>query len=557
MNAMLDRNTAIWTGLWLVLMATALLTRPLLPVDETRYLAVAWEMWRDGDFLVPHLNGETYSHKPPLLFWLFHAGWAVFGVNDWWPRLVAPLFGLGSLFLSVVLAKRLWPDNDRLAALTPFILLGCVFWTLFTTLTMFDMLVTFFTLVGLIGIVIAWRARIDGASLLPGFAVLTLGIGFGLLAKGPAILLHTLPVAFMAPLWGPHLAALPDPPKPGRAFAWNAGILAATLIGAAIVLAWALPAAKAGGEEYANAIFWGQSAGRMVDSFAHNRPWWWYLAVLPPLTLPWVIWPRLWRALKTVGRSGFSDGGVRFCLCWFLPAFVAFSLISGKQLHYLLPDFPALAMIFAFALTTSPETTTHAETDGLKRSLRLPAGFFVVLGLAAFAALFVLSPKLQIRYDGLATPWAAAIVAAGLLVIALPAADLRRSIVSLTGLSAVLVVTAHLIAMPMLERNYAISGIAKKLGEWERQGIHLANMNKYHGEYNFLGRLKNPSTVIGDHEPDMDIWMHAFPNGKAVSYHYTLPTGAKPVYVQPFKGKFIAVWESETMRAHPDIVRRN
>ncbi len=51
--------------------------RPLWPVGETRYASVAWEMWQRGDFLVPHLNGELYSHKPPLLFWLMHAGWAV------------------------------------------------------------------------------------------------------------------------------------------------------------------------------------------------------------------------------------------------------------------------------------------------------------------------------------------------------------------------------------------------------------------------------------------------------------------------------------------------
>ena len=67
-----DNYALLWTGLWIVMVATAIGFRPLLPVDETRYLAVAWEMWRDGNFLVPHLNGETYSHKPPLLFWLMH-----------------------------------------------------------------------------------------------------------------------------------------------------------------------------------------------------------------------------------------------------------------------------------------------------------------------------------------------------------------------------------------------------------------------------------------------------------------------------------------------------
>ena len=67
----------LWSILWLLLVAVALTTRPLLPVDETRYLAVAWEMHFGGDSLVPHLNGATYSHKPPLLFWLINLGWAV------------------------------------------------------------------------------------------------------------------------------------------------------------------------------------------------------------------------------------------------------------------------------------------------------------------------------------------------------------------------------------------------------------------------------------------------------------------------------------------------
>ena len=49
-------------GLWLLILLTALFTRPLLPVDETRYASVAWEMWSRGDFLVPYLNGEPYSH---------------------------------------------------------------------------------------------------------------------------------------------------------------------------------------------------------------------------------------------------------------------------------------------------------------------------------------------------------------------------------------------------------------------------------------------------------------------------------------------------------------
>lgn len=69
--------------LWAVTLATALYLRPLIPVDETRATTVAWEMWVHGDWLVPHVNGEPYSHKPPLLQWTILLGWLLFGVNEW------------------------------------------------------------------------------------------------------------------------------------------------------------------------------------------------------------------------------------------------------------------------------------------------------------------------------------------------------------------------------------------------------------------------------------------------------------------------------------------
>jgi len=235
-------------GLWAVTVAIALGARPLLPVDETRYLAVAWEMWQRGDFLVPYLNGETYSHKPPLLFWLMHAGWAVFGVNDWWPRLVAPLFGLAALLLTRRLGRLLWPELPAAGDVAALAALGALYWTLFTTMTMFDMLHGCFAVAGMIGLVMAARGRRVG-----GFVVFGLAVGFGVLGKGPAILVHLLPVALAAPLWLPCLdgGAASGPVRWGR---WYAGLGAGVVLGAVIGLAWALPAAAAGGAAYRDAI---------------------------------------------------------------------------------------------------------------------------------------------------------------------------------------------------------------------------------------------------------------------------------------------------------------
>ena len=104
---------------WALLTAIALWSRPLLPIDETRYAAVAWEMWLRGDWLVPYLNGEPYSHKPPLLFWLINLGWALLATNDWVPRLVAALFALADLLLLGALARRLWPHDALTSRVAP------------------------------------------------------------------------------------------------------------------------------------------------------------------------------------------------------------------------------------------------------------------------------------------------------------------------------------------------------------------------------------------------------------------------------------------------------
>jgi 4-amino-4-deoxy-L-arabinose transferase-like glycosyltransferase len=470
------------------LTAVALLTRPLTPIDETRYVSAAWEMWLRGDFLVPFKNGEPYSHKPPFMFWMFHAGWALFGVNDWWPRLVLPLFSAGALALSFLLARRLWPQQAGLGGQAALILVSALLWIVFSTSVMFDVMLAFWVLVGMHGVLAAGDGKRRG------FVMLGIAIGMGVLTKGPVILLNLLPVTVLAPWWNPGL-------KWGR---WFIGVGLAVLLGAAIALTWAIPAGMAGGEAYRNAIFWGQTADRMVESFAHRRPFWWYLPLLPLLLFPWFVWPGFWKALAHHQRTGL-DRGTRFCLAWMLPVFVAFSFISGKQPHYLVPLFPAFALLVARVLAGRAESR-----------VTLPAVLAAALGVVMILAARGQIAAVNDQVAALPPLWP------GVLLVLLGwAARMagRQGIqpqLNLALLGAATLALVQLAAMHSLGPLYDIKPMAQAIKQVQDEGKPVANAVKYHAQYQFAGRLEAPLAELQGAE--LPRWLAAHPEGYVVIY---------------------------------------
>jgi 4-amino-4-deoxy-L-arabinose transferase-like glycosyltransferase len=517
-----DRPLLTAALLWTALVASALLFRPPLPIDETRYLSVAWEMWRTHGFLVPRLNGVPYAEKPPLLFHLIHAGWFLSGVQEWTARLTAPAFAFAGIVLTARLARLLWPERRDLPGLVPFALLALPLWAVFGTMTMFDTVLTSFVLLGVAGLLLAAR---DGGP--AGWILCGAALGGGLLAKGPVILLHVLPPGILAPLWRGD----------GRGASWGrwyAGLLAATAGGIAAALFWALPAAREGGEAYGRAILWGQTTGRMVRSFAHGRPLWWYLPLLPAVLFPWGLRPGMWRV---VWRDR-GDPGIRFCLAWGIPALALLSLVSGKQVHYLIPILPAAALLAA--------RTAHSDPGAITRRFHWTVAAFS----AAVAAALILLPHLDPRssdmppLQGLPTLPLILPLLPGLVLLTLRPADTAAGLRTAAAGMVALIVLLYAGPVRTLAPAFDLTDAGVRIARIQERGGTVAVWPaKYAGQFSFAGRLEAPLVPLAD-RGELDEWMDLPGNSAVVvtlDRDKALP-GRTPAYVQPFRGEWLMLY---------------
>ncbi|MCC7051808.1 MAG: glycosyltransferase family 39 protein [Gemmatimonadaceae bacterium] len=508
-----------------VVTVTGLFTRPLLAIDETRYAAVALEMLQRNDWLVPHLNGATYSHKPPLLFWLVAAGWKVFGVSEAWARLVGPLAGVVALALLTALARALWPHDARTRGWAPVITVGALLWAAFGTLFMFDTLLACCALLALLGIV---HAVEHGNR--RGVFYLAAGITLGVLSKGPVILLHVLPVALAAPWWAT--------PRADRRWAtWYVSLLGGLLLGVCGALLWAIPAGVAGGAEYQRAIFLGQTTGRIANSFAHRRGIWWYLPLLPALLFPWFLWPESWRALSAL-RQAPRDAGVRFCVAWAGAALVLFSLVSGKQVHYLVPIVPAVALLLARGLSQR-EAASFGRPWLVALVLLLLGAAVIAVGVTPLGDRVLWWPHATVAWGWALVPMAAAVM----LVLWVRGRITRNAAVHTLAVSTTVLLAALQLAIARQATvPYDTAPMAAAVRTALRAGRPVAMLGSYHGEYHFPARLRDVRIEVLP-PPAAATWLAAHRDGLLLRYDRgrDAPVPEGSVERHPFRNGWVSL----------------
>jgi len=350
--------------------------------DEPRAAAVTREMFTmehgPAGLVLLHLNGEAYTQKPPLYYWLASSASLLPGeVTEWSARLPSLLAGFATLLLTFALGRRLLGARNALLGVA--LLLTTYKFAHLSRRVQFDVVLAAFELGALLAF---WRLDRGIGSDARNRIALHACLGLALLTKGP--------VGFLVPVLvaASHLAVERRLPDLRRAFS-----LPALLLSLGPILAW-LAAAVA----LAPAGFLGDAVGggvlaRFFAGSSHARPFYYYLYQLPIECLPWtLLWPTaVWAARRRVFVAGSDEGrrrAWRFLLAWLGASFAFFSLSAGKRGLYLLPSLPAVALLCADSLGLA-----------LRGRARPPRA--LTLGAAA-AALALLGAAVQLgRLEGI------------------------------------------------------------------------------------------------------------------------------------------------------------
>lgn len=327
--------------------------RKLVRPDEGRYAEIAREMAATGDWITPRLNGIKYFEKPPLQYWATATAFKVFGVHHWTARLWPALTGfLGILLIGYTGARLYGRTAGFCAALVTASSLGYVGMAHFNTL---DMGLAFFMTGTLAGFVLA---HCPGASPVQERRWMLVAWGSAALAvvsKGLVGIVLPAGVAAVYILIQRDFRLL-------RQCHWTAGI---TLF-LAVAAPWFVLVQLAN-PEFARFFFVEEHFQRFLTT-SHRRvePWWFFFPTLAIGMLPWLA--LLPQALASAWRGHDAAGEFQtnnFLLIWAVFIFVFFSASHSKLPSYILPMFPALALLMAapLAQTESRNFFWHALTS--------------------------------------------------------------------------------------------------------------------------------------------------------------------------------------------------
>ena len=405
---------------------------------ESRRAEIASNMLKSGDYMAPTLNGKKIFTKPPLYYWTLAASFKINGAaTEKAARVPSALFGVATVFLTALIASRLF--GSVTAFFSAATLATSYLFLFYSRLAELDVEFAFFITLSFY-FLLELRANPGKSTAI----LFWLSAALGFMVKGPFALMYPL---------GASLALAPFDEK-GRRWAAIKALFppAGVALFAVIVLPWFLYVIFF---DDAWSVFNEEALQRVTSSRGKHHPPLFYLGSLMANFSPWALllpFALYWMTARDFARENL------FPLSWAITGLVVASLISAKNHHYILPLYPAFAIIVGRLLAACAQGEL-GEAPWLGKT----AGF---IGLFISGLVFILFVALPVApfFTGEVPhihPWlnAAIIPVAGLVfwksVSFFRAGDSWRLWLGVIANVFILFIFVHAAAMPAMNNRHS------------------------------------------------------------------------------------------------------
>ncbi len=338
--------------------------RHLIPSDEGRYAEMAREMLVTGDWITPRYNGYKYFEKPPLQIWATAAAFQAFGIGDWQARLWTALTGFLTILCIGFTGARIY--NARAGWLGALVLASSPMWVIAGHFNSLDMGLSAFLVAALCSLLFAQSSENKTLSrnwMWACWACMALAT----LSKG------VIGIAIPAMVFVVYSISAWD---------WKIWKRLYLISGIALYLAitapwFALVARR--NPEFLEFFFIHEHLQRFTqDDHSRTGPIYYFIPLLLIGFLPWIAQipssiAQAWRER----RGYFSPSWL--LVCWFLVILGFFSISHSKLPGYIIPIFPALAMLVGNCLDRN-----LGLINSLSKSWQLQTLGFAMLGFVGF-----------------------------------------------------------------------------------------------------------------------------------------------------------------------------
>ncbi len=302
--------------------------------DYLRYAEVAKEMIQSGDWVVPRLNGDIFLHKPPLLYWLIALPSKIYGsVTPFFARLPSAMFAWIGVVVVYLWGCTIW-DGKRYGLISSGILMSSYLYFWQGRIARTDMVFSVLILISLYFFYLSYFKRKlqnppsspfqKGRSQIV-FYLSFVFMGMAGLTKGAVGVVFPFLILSLFLLWEHK---------------WKRLFQKEFILGYIIIFliwsAWIIP--------FIQQVGWGTALQTWAETkiLTRQAPFYLYLYRIWIDFAPWsIFFPLLFTCLWKRNKSKDE----KFLFLWFFTLFILLMLFPYRASKYLLPAFPALALL--------------------------------------------------------------------------------------------------------------------------------------------------------------------------------------------------------------------